>query len=370
MEAFHSRADHVILRYGPWVAFPWVTRITESFANQTIVEPSNWDDYKWLEFSGGNVAVTIHGFLRGSNRRRDKAWLEALRNFQAFIANIPAAFNVGTGGVKIGLGQIALWLLGFSFYIQSEMTFQFNMLIKTMEFEHSPQYGEEYAFNIVFEKLSFGIVQFAVDLITSGVTGFFLATNTKNKIGTDIGQSADQLLATTATNNSGADNPLGDWVSNEELPSPISTEIDIEGNSVESLGEEPGQIVRIVTDETFDNKNIPQRNTVIAQLDSTLEWRELPFLSTFPQSFTFALGSYNYGITLRVYDYQDDDEVIHYDLWMNLTRDGEDVYLGKVQSNMQYNLGTIAIYISNFKMETTRDAYTMSFIEGMVSDLG
>jgi hypothetical protein len=367
MEAFNGRADHVILRYGPWIAFPWVTRVTEAFANQTIVEPGKWEEWgKALEFSGGNVTVTIHGFLRGANRRKQKAWLEMLRNVQAMIAHIPMSWSLGKG--TFGLGQMILWVLGFSFYIQSDMVFQFNMLIKTMEFEHSAQYDEEYAFNIVFEKLSFGIVQFMVDLITSGVTGLMLSNVANNDAARKVGQSADSLLANTVSNNVEKPNPLGSTV--ETLPDPITMEIDVKGNSVESVGEEVGQIVRIVSDSLATYKNIPQQNTVLPQLDSTLEWKELPFLSTFPQSFSFDLIDHNHAMNLRVYDYQDDDETVHYDLWMELKKDGESIYLGKVQSNAQYNFGSLALYISNFKMETAKDGYTTSFIDGMVADLG
>jgi hypothetical protein len=370
MEAFNGRTDHIILRYGPWMAFPWITRITESFANQTIVEPGSWENWgKALEFSGGNVAVTVHGFLRGANRRKEKSILEMMRNAQAAIAQIPCSFMTpDKSQTKIGLGQLILWFLGFSFYIQSDMVFQFNMLIKTMEFEHSAQYDEEYAFNIVFEKLSFGLVQFIVDLVVSGVTGFFLSNVANSDEARMLGQSANSLLANTVSNNTEKPNPVGETV--ETLPDPISMEIDVKGNSVESVGEEVGQIVRIISDSIADYKNIPQHNSVLPQLDSTLEWKDLPFLSSFPQSFSFDLGEYNHAVNLRVYDYQDDDEEVHYDLWMELKKDGEPVYLGKVQSNTQYNLGSLAIYISNFKMETTRDGYTTSFIEGMVADLG
>ena len=325
-----------------------VKDIHEVFANETIVEAKKWNDLKaWFGFSGGNVAITVTGFLRGDNRRYLKAQWELTRNWQALLANIPGEiYNTG-----MSIGQVILWaIVTFMFPFISDMCYQLSMVIKTMEFEDSPDHNGMYAYSITFEKLSWGIIQFAVDLLLNPNGVFILPTPS--------GMSGLSALDLAKENMSGADNPVGEIIEADSLPEPVEISFDL------------GQLVTTITDVSQEFPNMPESYDIKPDIDRTLEWMKLPFLITFPQSFSFDLGDHRYEMFWGIYDViNDDDDTCSYLLRVKIKKDGEYIYYGKITEQMQFIFGgSINIYISEFTVSQSDDNQMIFSIAGMVAD--
>lgn len=336
-------------RYG-WLVMTDVTNIKELFANQTVIEPIKFEEFdKWLGFSGGNVAIEVTGFIRGASQRRIKAVWEIMRNVQALLAHIPGTV-LGTG---IGYGQISLYVLltflGAGTFFSKTMT-QTSMAIKTMEFEEAGRYQDVIPYSIVFEKLSWGIVQYIIDIAVSVVYGVILLPMRELS-----DKSPSDVMQSFLGQNSNRYNPIGDDV--EELPDPVE-----DTNEV-------GQISVSVTDDSQEFPNIPHIGAVKPDIDRTLEWKVLPFLEVMPQSFSFTLGDDFYESVWKIIDVRDEDGVPEYYIRLELKKNGEYIYLGKITEQMQFIFDKdINIYISNFKISATQDGLISHTITGMIAE--
>lgn len=385
-----------VIRYGPILTLSHATNVKEIFANQTILEPIKLDDFdRYLGFNGGNVAITVTGYLHGERRRLVKMLWESTRNIQAAAAYIPGTVAAG----KIGIGQIALYILTLLFTFISDMCFQTNMVIKTMEFEDSPSHRGMYAYSITFEKLSWGIAQFGIDLATSYAWGTnlhraFMPGN-KSNVKTNInGGGVVQILTDFKSNNSGIFNPVGATIPVNNLP------------VVELLTYDPGEIVEIVNmdpdeytslytivDSTVSGTTstgntllddyrdwlielkdefpiLPLKTSVSIDYDNTKEWKPLNFLNTFPQSFSFDLDGKNYETFWGVYAFDDGEENPESFLRLELKVDGEYVYCGKILEKIEYRFEDIAVYITNFTIGVTESLNSTFVVTGMVSAIG
>ena len=357
-ENLRELARRKAVRYG-WMVLTDVTDIKEDFANQTIIEPIKVGDFeKWLGFSGGNVAITVTGFLRGATRRGDKAAWEMMRNIQALLAHIPSPdAMVEVSG--IGIGQIALYFMltvGVGTFF-SEMCGQLSMAIKTMSFEDSSRYKDEYAYAIVFEKLSWGLIQYIIDTIASGVFGMvILPPSVLGEMDNVQTSSPGAIFSSFKEQNSNRYNPIGEDV--EVLPDPVSDTNDV------------GQLTITISDDTYEFPNIPYIYGIKPDIDRTLEWKVIPFLSMFPQSFSFNLGEHFYESVWKIIDYVDEDDVTTYHIRLELKKNGEYIYLGKLTEKMQFIFDKdLSIYISNFKLSFSSDSgMIIHSISGMIAD--
>jgi hypothetical protein len=337
-----------IVRYGYWLDIFDVTRINETFGNQTIVESIKHTDYaKMLEFTGGNVSITITGYMRGSGRRRAKMVWENIRNAQAALAHIPGEAPI-TG---LGIGNAILWTVAAIFFpFFSDMCFQTCMVVKTMEFEDAPDHRGMYAFSITLEKLSWGIIQFVLDLIVNNIVGEIYMSNHLIKQAGEL-----QKFADLENNLAGIENPIGDTVS--ALPSEVESSFDV------------GQEVTTISDDSQEFFNYPENYIIKPDIDRTLEWRKMPFLSSFPQSFSFQLGDHRYDVYFAVYDKINDNEVAETQLRAEIKKNGEYIYLGKIMPGLQYVFNTsLSIYLYNFETSATEDGFMTFSINGMVAD--
>jgi hypothetical protein len=353
MSVWIGKFDKNIVRYGPLI-LSHVSNVKESFGNKTIIEPIRFQEFnRYLGFSGGNVAITVTGWMKGDGRRIQKLWWEAMRNVQAALAHFPGTIPDADGDSGIGFGQIGLYiLLTIMFDFHSEMCYQWSMAIKTMEFERSGTTPDEYAYSIVFEKLSWGIFQFIIDSIISVAYGFTILP--RGVSDSTKGLSPKATLQSFVDANRSNFTPLG--VDVVVLPEPVTDTNDI------------GQLTKVVSDDTQEFQNIPYVYAVKPDIDRDLEWKKLPFLEVFPQSFTFTIGDDLYEAAWRVMDYTDEDENIIFQLRLELQKNGEYIYLGKITPQMQFIFDSdISIYISNFEISAAEDGFISHTITGMVA---
>jgi hypothetical protein len=335
-----------IVRYGPWITVLDVTRINETYGNQTIVETIKGEDWaKCFEFTGGNVAITLTGYMRGGNKRSTKRLWETMRNVQATLAHIPGEVY------GIGIGNAMLWILSaIIFTFSSEMCFQTNMVIKTMEFEDAPDHRGMYAYSITLEKLSFGILQFILDLVVNNLVGFIMVDQ-------HIVRSAGKIAEWNDLKNNlaASENPIDDVVS--ALPSTVDSSFDV------------GQVVVTISDDSQEFPNYPDNYIIKPDIDRTLEWHEMPFLTSFPQSFSFHLDDKRYEVYFAVFDEINENERIDMYLRAEIKKDDEHIFIGKVMPGMQYVFGgSLSIYVSNFDVSASEDGMMMFSIKGMVAD--
>jgi hypothetical protein len=338
-----------VVRYGPWVTILDVTRINETYGNQTIVETIKGSEWaKAFEFTGGNVAITLTGYMRGTNKRYIKLLWEGMRNVQAALAHIPGEVMLDSG---VGIGNTLLWILSsIMFTFSSEMCFQTNMVIKTMEFEDAPDHRGMYAFSITLEKLSFGILQFVLDLVVNTLVGFIMMDQ-------HLVRSAGKLKDYTdiQANLAGVENPIGESLSS--LPSVVESSFDV------------GQEVVTISDDSQEFPNYPENYIIKPDIDRTLDWKEMPFLTSFPQSFSFNLDDKRYEVYFAVFDEINENERIDMYLRAEIKKDGEYIFVGKIMSGMQYVFGgSLSIYVANFDVSSSEDGMMMFSIKGMVAD--
>ncbi len=381
-------------------AFENVTDVKFEAGNKTIIDPIGITDIdESFGFSGGNVAVTITGFFRGNDRRFKFESILAWRNWQAFLSHLPGKAPF----LGVGLGQLSLYIfLSLFGWLFTEMTVQSHMAIKTITVNDSPSISDAYSYTIVFEKLSFGLLQYLADITISIASGSFTMRDTG--IEDDPGIRNNNLLnsiqplsdgVTTVINELGSIvNPKislsttgdtsGEYVSSTKIFSKIR-ELTANGvferpddtldiGSVVSLDSEKSDDypTELVNTEDFDISEFPARSSLYQisyDVDSELEWRDLVFMNTFPQSFSFFLDDVVYETSWGVYDIVDEfDESVSYFLRLSLKKDGVLVYAGKIQEKVQYVFeNSIAIYISNFKIRTTGDGFIIHNVKGMVA---
>jgi len=391
--------------YGP-LPLGNVTQIKEAFANQSFREFDKWQSFgKWMGFHGGNVSITVHGFLRGAFRRQQKSWLEFVRNLQSTLAHIPG--NVGAGADNSwGIGNIILYVLSFFFPFSSEMCFQMNMIIKTMEFEHSGHYADEYPYVIVFEKFSFGLLQYILDLVVNACGFLTISSSRFNSGDVAEGGSPDFSLLQTFASNMNQQVSLNDIGITQEMIDNIASSV----QTTATTGIGVGQLVSRVTDPLEDEPedsvlNIPRRYNMSSKIDVNQDWFDAPLGETFPQRFSFAIGDksssteisatnvdntsplgssasfltstpsktsktkYIYTMALSVVDtiFEDDDSP-RYALRAEIERDGTPVYAGILHIGTQYVFdGILGIYFKTFNMSVNSDGYLTHSIAGMVA---
>lgn len=342
LNPFQGRGDYPV-RYGMFVLRN-VTRVNVMFGNQTVLAPASGSAFDQLkesmQITGGNVAVTIHGFFRDRDRRVQVAAWETMRNVQALIAHIP-------GGPEGGptIGQMLLWTITLFTPLQTELTWQMNMVIKEMEFEQAATMKDEYAYQITFEKLTWGILQYTIDTIVSVASGFLAYQG-----GNYLGATTHSMLM-----------DLNDAYGADRLVTSLSS---------------PNVISNIV-DGVLDTEEIDQETSnnltyfnVKTAIDGDLDWYEIPFMNAFPQSFSFDFNGHRYETEWKVMSTENESEGVNYYLRLKLSEDGEIVYIGKILEKIQYNFkGSIGIYIRNFKINITNDGMLVFTLKGMIADI-
>lgn len=335
------------IRYG-FLVLRNVSRVNVLFGNQTIISPAEeWTDQlkELTTMTGGNLAITVHGYFRGRDRRVQVACWETWRNVQALIAHIPGSYE---GSPTVG--QLLLWFITLFTPFQSEITWQMNMVIKEMEFEHAATLKNEYAYQITFEKLSFGILQFVIDTIVSAVAGV-LAFDGGNYLGASGNGITTSSMFLDVGNARGSDRLISSSVD----PNVINTIV----SSVNDT-EEQGQ-------ESSNNLSYYNVKTVV---DEDLDWYEMPFMNAFPQTFSFDFNGHYYETEWRLMSIENEDGGFDYNLRLKLTEDEEILYIGKIIEKMQYNFkNNVAIYIRNFKISVSNDGQILYMLRGMISSL-
>jgi hypothetical protein len=261
-----------------------IISVDEKFGNQTIVAPVEWKDFgKWLGFHGGNISITITGFIEGSQRRWIKNTWELVRNVQSAAAHVPGTIPIA----GIGVGGLILWGISWFFWFSSEMCFQTNMVIKTMEFEHKPRYKDKYVFSVTLEQLSFGLIQYIVDIAYNVVNGIWT-----------IKDSPDRLGNNSISNRGGANTNILSLVQRLQMNSDAQVAIDhalsqpqvqMLSSSISSIQNtaDIGQFSKEVTDINEMFPNIAGNYRITQRITPELGWFDIPFLDTFPQSFSF-----------------------------------------------------------------------------------
>jgi hypothetical protein len=333
-----------------WQLLPNVVRVREEFGNQTIIDPIKLTEIDRIAgFSGGNVAITVTGFLKGRRKRVEKFLMEFVRNAQALMAHIPGQAQ------GVGAGQIVLYafLSVFGTFI-SDMCLQTHMAIKTMEFEHSAEIEDTYTYQIVFEKLSWGIFQYVIDLIVSGASIVTLANSSPSVI-------SGFSLENFALEGVGRNVNVGASVQEDVIQSIY--------DSVEN-SEEIGQEWTVISDPDQDFPNLPRNYHSDTRIDTSLDWRNLPFLSNFPQAFTFNLGGDSYRTEWKVLDEIDENDVVTYHLHLTLSKNGTVVYIGKIAEKIEFRFDEISFFIRTFEISKSTDGILIHNISGMVALVG
>ena len=340
LNPFQGRGSYPV-RYGMYVLRN-VTRINVLFGNKTVLGSTSgkiWDQMMEANaITGGNVAITVHGFFRDADRRVQVAAWEIARNVQALIASIP-------GGIKNGpsLGQMFLWIYSLFTPFQSEIAWQMNMVIKEMEFEHAAEMKDEYAYQITFEKLSWGMLQYTIDLIVSSVAGL-LAWK-------DRGGMTVHSMFQDIENAMGSNRIVGSSVNSNVVNNIVSNVPDSEDVDQES------------------SNNLSYFN-VKTSIDGGLDWYEIPFMNVFPQMFSFDFNGHYYETEWRMMSIENEDDGVDYYLRLKLSEDGEVVYIGKIIEKIQYNFrSSIGIYIRDFKISVTDDGMILYTLKGMIADI-
>jgi len=341
LNPFQGRGEYPV-RYGMFVLRN-VTRVNVLFGNQTILSPAGeWTEQlkEAFQMTGGNVAVTIHGFFRDVDRRVQVATWETMRNVQAMIAHIP-------GGIEGGptVGQMLLWTITLFTPLQTELTWQMNMVIKEMEFEQAASMKDEYAYQITFEKLSWGWLQYTIDTIVSIASGFLAY------------QGGDYLGATTHSMLMDLNSAYGaDRLVTQQTSQNVIANIASGVSITEDIDQE------VSNDLTYFN--------VKPLIDENLDWYEIPFMNAFPQSFSFDFNGHYYETDWKLMSMENEDGGVDYYLRLKLSEDGEVIYIGKILDKIQYNFkGSIGIYIRNFKISVTSDGMLIYTLKGMIADI-
>jgi hypothetical protein len=416
-----SIADNVrngtngFVRYGSNIVISEATDVKEDFGNQSVIEPISFYQFdKWLGFTGGNVAVTVTGFLRDivtvdefgnefvfRTKREQKAGLEQLRNIQAAIAHIPGTLRDvfkkanSEWGLNIGFGQIALYILLTSqFAIHTDMIFQSSMAIKTMSFEQASTLRGEWAFTLVFEKLSWGMAQYIIDASVSGSYGS-LTIPPPSGGGSESWDNffAIQQMISNATVTEAS---IGSSLSESEIEALLPSEDTVNDNDVnvnlESLTDEEkenwvklkwekdrysplwdfGEMYQVTSDYYLENDLIPNntvRHGADPIFDKTLDWYRLPIIDSFPNSFSFVLGDHEYSMFWAFFDEVDADYNVNYYLRLELKKDGNRIFFGIITTQQQYNFdGTLGLIVSNFNISSAGE-FPIVTMSGIVADL-
>lgn len=417
--------EAVPLNYGV-LQFDWVSRINEMFGNQTLISPPKG----FLEVHGGNVAVTIHGFLRdrnpaaggflnSMNRKQQKNMIELMRNIQGTMAHIPMRIidlvpdPTGLNPIRkilelifgdTGIGQLALWtftIIPFTGWLSSEMVFHTNMVIKSMEFEHSAQYADEYAYTISFEKISLGLVQYVVDLIVNMVTGITIipknrlssvprddgsvsrggghdyVTNNKmftgvNDVLVNINSLTNQQFVDDLADSVAPFDPTGQLIDGQSQLQPVS---DVNGVGTTSGGltriitlSQDGQMSAITTVSDDGYANRPNKYKITPRIDTTLEWKRIPFQNALPHSFVFTLGNNNYKMEWKALVTINDEDTPSYYLHLTLTKNNEVIYIGKIIEGVQFTFdGDLNVVLNTFKLFVDEDKSLNVTLGGIIA---
>jgi hypothetical protein len=271
-----------------------------------------------------------------------------------------------------------------------------------MEFEHSGHYADEYPYIIVFEKLSFGVFQYLLDFIVNLVFGWISVSESRFNTPdiTGGGGSPDFTLLQSFASNMNQQVSLSDIGIPPEVIQNIASSV----GRTSINGADLGNIVQTVSDSEQDVTNIPGKYSISSIIDENQDWYDIPFLDTFPQKFSFAIGDKTsvtevsitnlndsgaigsnidvssiqlgstktkqiYTMSFTVVDtIFEDDNSPRYSLRIVLNRNGIPIYAGLLNSGTEYVFdGILAIYIKNFNMSVNSDGYLSHTISGMVA---
>jgi len=368
-----------VVRYGPFT-FAVVTRINEYIANQTLISaPSSVIDYH-----GGNATIQIHGFFRGERRREAKNVITNLRDMQAGMAHIPYSIyqiadlaigwleGVSKHALKIvhsivgdtGFGQIALFAMAMIMWdFDCEMVHRNACLIQSMEFEHSGQYKDEYAYTISFQQISMSMVSYFIDFamsFTNGIYGYKDVSNLSNMDTNDptMGNNIEYALNGATSAIEGQLVNIDSIINNDYISNLLAKLSDIDPT---------GQLKKILTYSDDGYPSLPANYRATPSLDGDLEWRQLPFQGGLPHSNVFSYGGKSYKMTWKLMDPLNDDDIPEYYLLLELRRNNSLVYVGKVSKQIQYDFSEVHIYVVDFSMTVERSKAVSYKFGGMIA---